>query len=96
MDRERTFLRTFAIASAIGVTYIASSAFKQTGNHKFAELDVERINIVEPDGTVKMIITNVDRFPNGTDKINGRKTKNVVDSFMMGQKVPMVIAQAYP
>lgn len=53
MDRERTFLRTFAIASAIGVTYIASSAFKQTGNHKFAELDVERINIVEPDGTVK-------------------------------------------
>lgn len=74
MDRERTFLRTFAIASAIGVTYIASSAFKQTGNHKFAELDVERINIVEPDGTVKMIITNVNRFPNGTDKINGRKT----------------------
>lgn len=37
-------------------------------------MDVERINIVEPDGTVKMIITNVDRFPNGTDKINGRKT----------------------
>ena len=47
---------------------------KKNGNTKFSEIDVERINIIENDGTVKMIITNVDKFPNGTTKINGRNT----------------------
>lgn len=74
MNKELAFLRTFAAASAIGITFVTSSAFKEQGNQKFTEIDVERINIVEKDGTVKMIITNVDRFPNGTDKINGRPT----------------------
>ncbi len=45
-----------------------------SGNQRFSEIDVERINIVEKDGTVKMVITNVERFPNGTDKINDRLT----------------------
>lgn len=74
MNKELTFLRTFAIASAIGVLLMATSAFKKNGNPKFGEINVERINIVEKDGTVKMIITNVDRFPNGSQEINGRPT----------------------
>jgi hypothetical protein len=49
-------------------------AFKEKGNQKFSEIDVERINIVEKDGTVKLVITNVEKFPNGNDKINGRPT----------------------
>ncbi|MDO6598173.1 hypothetical protein Q4512_14715 [Oceanihabitans sp. 2_MG-2023] len=53
---------------------ITTSGFKKNGNQKFSEIDVERINIVEANGTVKMIITNVDRFPNGSDKINARPT----------------------
>jgi hypothetical protein len=40
-------------------------AFKTNENQKFGTIDVERINIVEADGTVKMIITNVEQFPNG-------------------------------
>ncbi len=74
MKRELVFLRTFAIATAIGTVLLANSAFKKNGNTKFSEIDVERINIIEKDGTVKMIITNVDKFPNGTIKINGRNT----------------------
>ena len=74
MNRELIFLRTFAIVTVIGMIFITSSAFKKSGNQKFSEIDVERINIVEKDGTVKMILTNVDRFPNGKDKINGRVT----------------------
>jgi hypothetical protein len=74
MNKELVFLRTFAIATAIGIVFVASSAFKKNGNQKFSEIDVERINIVEKDGTVKLIITNVERFPNGTDKINKRST----------------------
>ena len=74
MKREIVFLRAFAVTTVVGITCITSMAFKINGNQKFSEIDVERINIVEKDGTVKMIITNVDRFPNGNDKINERPT----------------------
>lgn len=74
MKRELVFLRTFAIATAVGTILLSTSAFKKNGNQKFSEIDVERINIIEKDGTVKMIITNVDKFPNGNTIINGRKT----------------------
>jgi hypothetical protein len=74
MNKELVFLRTFAFASAFGLVLITSFAFKNAGNKRFGEIDVERINIVEKDGSVKMIITNVDRFPNGDAIINGRPT----------------------
>lgn len=74
MNREIVFLRAFAVATVAGIVMITSTAFKNAGNQKFNEIDVERINIVEKDGTVKMIITNVERFPNGTAKINNRPT----------------------
>ncbi|WP_286734094.1 MULTISPECIES: hypothetical protein [Sphingobacterium] len=74
MNRELVFLRIFTVATVIGITLISLTAFKKSGNQKFSEIDVERINIVEKDGTVKMVITNVDRFPNGTSKINNRPT----------------------
>jgi len=74
MNKELVFLRTFAVATAIGIVFMASTAFKRNGNQKFSEIDVERINIVEKDGTVKMIITNVEKFPNGKDVINGNPT----------------------
>lgn len=74
MNKEVIFLRAYAIATAIGIVFISTTAFKRMGNQKFEEIDVERINIVEKDGTVKMVITNVERFPNGQVKINGRPT----------------------
>ncbi|SOD15437.1 hypothetical protein [Pedobacter xixiisoli] len=74
MNKELVFLRSFGVATAFGVIILASSAFKKIGNQRFTEIDVERINIIEKDGTVKMVITNVDRFPNGQDSINHRPT----------------------
>ncbi|MDD5150106.1 MAG: hypothetical protein PHC28_06425 [Flavobacterium sp.] len=74
MNKELIFLRTFAVATVVGMVVITTSAFKNSGNQKFSEIDVERINIVEKDGTVKMIITNVEKFPNGKVKINGKPT----------------------
>lgn len=74
MNKELIFLRTFALATTIGVLTIGSMSFTKFGNQKFTEIDVERINIVEKDGTVKMVITNMDKFPNGTTIINGRST----------------------
>jgi len=74
MNKELVFLRTFAIATVIGMIFLITSAFKKSENQKFSEIDVERINIVEKDGTVKMIITSSDRFPTGDDRVNDRPT----------------------
>lgn len=74
MNRELVFLRSFAVAAVIGVFLILTTAFKNGGKQKFGEIDAERINIVEKDGTVKMIITNVEKFPNGKAIINGKPT----------------------
>ncbi len=74
MNRELVFLRVFASIVAIGVVFTSTTAFNQGGNQRFSEIDVERINIIEKDGSVKMIITNVDRFPNGNERINQRPT----------------------
>ncbi|NLN96352.1 MAG: hypothetical protein GX128_09320 [Bacteroidales bacterium] len=74
MNRELVFLRTFAIAAVMGMIFIVASSMKNGGNQKFSEIDVERINIVEKDGTIKMIITNVEHFPSGNDMVNGKPT----------------------
>jgi DNA-binding LytR/AlgR family response regulator len=51
MNRELIFLRAFAAFAVIGMIFITSTAFEKKGNQKFSEIDVERINIVEKDGT---------------------------------------------
>lgn len=75
MNKELVFLRSFAAAMALGIIFISSVGFRNNNeNQQFGEIDVQRINIVGPDGTVKMILTNVDRFPSGKDQINNRDT----------------------
>lgn len=72
IEKEIKVLRTLT-ATCLGVClFVGLTGFKGDNSAKFDTLDVERINIVEPDGTVKMIITNVARFPNGKDEVNGR------------------------
>ncbi|WP_408046807.1 hypothetical protein [Tenacibaculum crassostreae] len=70
---EIAILRTFTICAITVMTVLVSSAFKSTGNQKFGTIDVERINVVESDGTVKMVITNENHFPSEGDSINNRK-----------------------
>jgi hypothetical protein len=72
MKKEILLLRSFAVASAAGVLLLSNLAFKNNGPQQFDEITVHRINIVEPDGTVKMVITNADKFPNGQTPVNGR------------------------
>ncbi|ETN94118.1 hypothetical protein [Zhouia amylolytica] len=72
--RELNFLRIWTLCSMTIFVLITIYGFNKSGNPTFNTIDVQRINIVEPDGTVKMIITNLDQFPNGMDTINGRST----------------------
>jgi len=72
INSELLVLRSFAAVAAGGVLLLSSMAFRSTGTQQFDEITVHRINIVEPDGTVKMVITNADKFPSGQSKVNGR------------------------
>ncbi|GAB3235425.1 hypothetical protein J0A67_21910 [Algoriphagus aestuariicola] len=74
MNKELIFLRTFAASAAVASSLLFFSSFKGSGYQQFESIDVQRINVVEADGTTKMIITNAGLFPTGNEKINGRPT----------------------
>jgi hypothetical protein len=58
-DNDLRFLKRYAIGSTTLIVLMAISAFvRQPQKQKFTEIDVERLNIVEPDGKLRMVIAN--------------------------------------
>ncbi len=63
-QKEFRFLKVYALVSSVllaGLLFVAAQ--KTTTKVKFEEIDVERINIVEKDGTLRLAIANRDRSP---------------------------------
>lgn len=57
--RELRVLKTWAVCSTIALCFVLISAFQQDEQkQRFTEIDVERINIVEPDGKLRMVLAN--------------------------------------
>ena len=56
--RETRYLRGYAILMTAAVGVLTLAAFKSPQQRKFEEIDVERINVVEPDGKLRMVISN--------------------------------------
>jgi hypothetical protein len=53
------FLRAYSALMTVLVGALTVTAFRQTAQKtRFTEIDVERINIVEPDGKLRMVISN--------------------------------------
>jgi hypothetical protein len=50
------------VTAALAVIVLAGFA-EQKSRTRFSEIDVERINVVEPDGTLRMVISNKSEFP---------------------------------
>lgn len=67
LEREVRFLKIYAF-----IATLVSAAFFLSGfaNQKFTEIDVERINIVEKDGKLRMVISNQERQHPGI--VNGK------------------------
>ncbi len=64
LQRDVRFLKAYSIITTVLLALIAFSAISRADQrNKFEEIDVERINIVEKDGKVKLVISNKDRFP---------------------------------
>jgi len=68
--KELVFLRTYALLTAIGLIAFVTYAFNHTQSTKFKTIDVERINVVEKNGDLKLVISNSEQQHNGI--INGK------------------------
>ena len=56
-------LATYAGVLTLGVTAAMLSGFTTQGNARFDTITVQRINVVEPDGKLRMVMTNNNRIP---------------------------------
>lgn len=62
LEREVRFLKIYAAAATLVCAVLLFSAFTfQNRKQKFEEIDVERINVVEKDGKLKLVISNSER-----------------------------------
>ena len=65
LRRELRFLRIYTVTSSIVLVVLCTSAFRQTKSQALDELSVGRINIVDADGKLRMVLSNKDRMHPG-------------------------------
>jgi hypothetical protein len=62
LERDVQFLKRYAVVSTAAMVIVCAAAFSRPATHesreKFTEIDVERINVVEPDGKYRLVISN--------------------------------------
>jgi hypothetical protein len=62
LERDVRFLKRYSIAMTAMLLVVSAAAFVRPPRHeKFGEIDVERINVMEPDGRYRMVISNTPR-----------------------------------
>ena len=60
--KEVRFLKIYSLILTCILTFFVLMSFRKDGGKpKFQEIDVERINVVEKDGTLKLVISNGER-----------------------------------
>jgi hypothetical protein len=66
LRRELVALRMSAGLCCCACAVVTLSAFRQAGaSQKFTEINVERINVVDANGTLRMVVSNKDRMHPG-------------------------------
>lgn len=73
IEKEIRFLKIYASVATLLCAIVFLTAFAVNKKQKFDEIDVERINIVEKDGKLKMVISNKARQHPGI--VDGRYDK---------------------
>jgi hypothetical protein len=63
--RQLRVLRLYAVVNSLVLLVLATAAFRQGGPQKFEHVTAHRIDIVDPDGTLRMVISNKDRMHPG-------------------------------
>ena len=62
-DAQKALIAYSGILTAVVVGVLITGAAQGIGPAQFTEVDVERINVREPDGTLRMVVSNQARFP---------------------------------
>ena len=63
VERELRAVRRYAAAATVLLGALSIVAFQQAARTRFTEIDVERLNIVEKNGTLRLAIFNSERKP---------------------------------
>lgn len=58
VEKELRFLKLYAAALTLVCIILFGFLFKTISSKKFTEIDIERINIVEADGKLRMVLSN--------------------------------------
>ncbi len=62
-DAHKALITYAGVLTAVVVGVLTTGAMRDAGPGRFTTLDVERINMREPDGTLRLVISNRDSFP---------------------------------
>ena len=63
--RHFLFLRAYTVVSLLAFVVLGAAAFRQVKPQNLGEVNVERINVVDADGTLRLVISNKDRMHPG-------------------------------
>ena len=63
MEQELRLIKRFATGVTLALVVLSLAAFQVAGRTRFTELEVERLNIVEKNGTLRLAIFNSERKP---------------------------------
>jgi hypothetical protein len=66
VEKDLRFLKIYAVLSTLVCALLFTWLFQTSSTKRFEEIDVERINIVEKDGKLRMVISNKMRQHPGT------------------------------
>src|SRR5437667_5116358 len=58
LERDVRFLKRYAVSSTLVFGVLLLVAFTRQQRTKFDEIDVQRINVLEPDGKYRLVISN--------------------------------------
>ena len=72
LTKDVRFLKIYAFIMTILCGIFLFSAFAVSKNAKFDEIEVKRINVVDDDGKLRMVISNKDRQHSGM--VDGKET----------------------
>lgn len=62
LERNVRLLQRYAVGMTVAFVVLLAAAFKLPSRTRFAELEVERLNVVEKNGTLRLVIANSGRL----------------------------------
>lgn len=63
LESQVRWLRRYAAGTSAAVLLLATAGFVASSPTRFTEIEVERINVMEPDGRHALVIANSERLP---------------------------------